>query len=99
MVEFFQRLLTSWTTIHDSLAQARPKDKLQEEVDEFLAEENQTNEKLEEGADVIIVVLTDLTSDGFSVEDISSAVISKLNVNIHRKWEVNEDGTLSHIKA
>lgn len=92
-----QALLNRWHAIVLSHDQRRPEIKLQEEVTEFL-EAKGRDRKLQEGADVIIVVLTQLSRDHWTLIEVLNEVARKLKVNIGRKWAVDSTGVLSHIK-
>ncbi|MCL2735625.1 MAG: DUF550 domain-containing protein [Propionibacteriaceae bacterium] len=91
-----QQLLYKWLTVYRSVTKTPPKLKLQEEVDEFHAETTRHG-RLREGADVIIVVLTQLTMDGWTANDVITAVTRKLRTNITRRWVVAEDGNIHHV--
>lgn len=94
-----QQLLDEWTLVYSGLTSTTPQAKLPEEVGEFLEAQPFTRAKLEEGADVVIAVLTQLAYDGFNVEELKQAVQEKLIVNLNRKWRLNPNGTVSHIKG
>ena len=94
-----QQLLDEWANVYNGLASAPPQAKLPEEVGEFIEAQSFTRAKLEEGADVVIVVLTQLAYDGFNVEELKQAVQEKLIVNVNRKWRLKPNGTISHIKG
>lgn len=74
-----------------------PQLKLAEEVEEFLTATDRY-ERLQEAADVIIVVGTQMYAEGWNFNDVLNAVYEKLEINIHRTWNLNPDGTISHIK-
>ena len=76
-------LLTDWHLVHRKHTRAEPMAKLPEEVQEFL-EADGPHERLLEGADVIIVIMTQLTEDGWSPREILGAVERKLQVNVDR---------------
>lgn len=89
-------LLDMWYTIFRKHTFVQPRAKLKEEVEEFL-EADSKEEQLREGADVMIVVLTQLFMHGYTFEDVQHAVEYKLGVNINRVWERQPDGTIHHI--
>lgn len=88
--------LKAWHSIFRSLTDGEPRAKLPEEVSEFM-EADSREKQLGEGADVIIVVLTQLFSKGYTFADVMAAVVAKLDVNIHRRWKRMPDGTIHHI--
>lgn len=98
MTESIQERLTKWAALFQSLTDGRAQAKLPEEMQEFLEAVSGTEHKLEEGADVVIVVLTQLTTEGFTLVDLLEAVDTKLLVNLERRWKRHADGTVSHVK-
>lgn len=99
MILKLQRLAIGWHSVFRELSDGQPQTKLAEEVSEFLEAERRSTHKLEEAADVVIVVITQLTDEGFTVRDLMAAVAAKLSVNIRRTWKLNSDGSVSHVKG
>lgn len=99
MIAKTQDLLIQWHALFRSVTTGPPQNKILEEASEFLDAEPRSSHKLEEAADVVIVVLTQLTDEGFTVKDLLRAVQRKLNINLRRKWRLHDDGTVSHIKG
>jgi len=93
-----QKTLVEWTSLFSTLSKTQPELKLAEEVAEFLEAEHDTDAKLKEAADVLIVVATQLTYEGYTMEDLAHAVQEKLLINLARTWAKNPDGTVSHVK-
>ena len=93
-----QKTLVEWTSLFSTLSKTQPELKLAEEVAEFLEAEHDTDAKLLEAADVFIVVATQLTYEGYTMEDLAHAVQEKLLINLARTWAKNPDGTVSHVK-
>ena len=99
IVSEIQRVVPVWVRRFHELTDSDPEAKLQDEVEEFLAEPS-GNAKLGEAADVVIVMLTQLYVDGgYEVWDLLDEVHRKLGVNLTRQWAQNPDGTISHVKA
>ena len=93
-----QLLLVEWTSLFSTHTSTQPEMKLAEEVAEFLEAEHDTDAKLLEAADEFIVVATQLTYEGYTIDDLAHAVQEKLMVNLARTWAKNPDGTISHVK-
>ena len=98
MFDNLDPLLREWYNVYLDHSGMPPENKLTEEVSEFLEAKPRTKHKLEEGVAVMIVVMTELTHEGFDVSDIEDALLRKLLVNINREWITNADGTISHRK-
>ena len=94
-----QNLMVRWRNVYLEHTDRPPENKLAEEVDEFLTAQPRSIHKLEEGADVCIVVMTQLLHDGWSVTQLMDQIVDKLFINIEREWVVNPDGTISHRKG
>lgn len=92
----FDAQLLTWTEVYDSFTDVEPRQKLLEEVDEFMNAKSD-REQLKEGADVMIAVMTQLFKQGYTFSDMLSAIETKLDTNIHRQWERMPDGTIHHI--
>lgn len=96
MLSEIDRLSWKFYKIYHDHTDAQPELKLNEEVVEFLSAS--TDEaKLEEAADVAIVLVTQLEIIGFDIFDLMYAMESKLKINIDRTWEKQPDGTIKHI--
>ena len=93
------QLLTMWYNVFLELSELEPQNKLLEVVHEFLGAEPKTSAKLEEAADVCIVMMTQLLREGWTPTDLAYSVIDKLQININREWVTNADGTISHRKG
>lgn len=98
-IQELQPLVDSWYNVYTDHTVFSPEGKLPEEVEEFLQATPRSDHRLEEGSDVVIVVLTTLRHEGFSVDDLWEMVFRKLTININREWVVNHNGTLSHRKT
>lgn len=97
-MEHASYLLVRWTDLYVSLAVSEPQVKLEEEAEEFIEAEHGSEDKLAEGADVLIVTLTQLQKDGWDLMEALAAVASKLQVNLERQWRVLPNGALKHVK-
>jgi predicted house-cleaning noncanonical NTP pyrophosphatase (MazG superfamily) len=86
------RLIRQWLKQLQSLTDAEPALKLSEECAEFMG-----NPSLEEAADIVIVLLTQLASRGVTGKHLRRAVRDKLKVNLSRNWERRPDGTIHHV--
>lgn len=80
-----QTLMGQWLAVFWSHSESAPEAKLQEEVDEFLAADHRTLHKLEEAADVMIVVMAEVLAEGFTLPALSLTLRNKLNINIARR--------------
>ena len=71
---------------------------LQEAVEALAAEDTPDSQRgfVEELADVIIVALMAGACEGVWVEDVLDAASFKMNKNLSRLWELNEDGVAHH---
>ena len=94
-----QLQLDDWVYNFSQMTASDPQAKLQEEVDEFLQAETFTRARLEEAADVTIVLLTQLAYESFSLEDLLTEVHRKIGVNNTRRWRRDEHGVLHHIRT
>lgn len=97
-IESIQGLLDQWVALFKSLTSGSPQAKLPEETREFLDAEDGTAHKLEEAADVIIVTMTELAFEGFTLAELADAIQAKLLTNLSRQWALHDDGTVSHVK-
>ena len=98
-IEAVQQDLDSWVACFSRLTPSDPELKLPEEVAEFLAAPTFTRARLEEAADVSIVLLTQLAYEGFNLNELLHAVQEKLVTNVNRKWRLDSDGIAHHIKG
>ena len=98
-IETVQQDLDSWAACFSKLTSSAPEMKLLEEVAEFHEAQAFTRARLQEAADVTIVLLTQLAYEGFNLDELLHAVQDKLVVNVGRKWRRDSDGVLHHIKG
>ena len=97
-IKTIQHDLDSWVACFSKLTSSAPELKLLEEVSEFREAQAFTRARLQEAADVTIVLLTQLAYEGFNLEELLHAVQDKLVLNVGRKWTKDSDGVLHHIK-
>ena len=98
-IDAVQQDLDAWVACFSKLTSVDPELKLPEEVAEFLAAPASTRARLQEAADVSIVLLTQLTYEGFNLDELLRAVQEKLVTNVGRKWRLDSDGIAHHIKG
>jgi dATP/dGTP pyrophosphohydrolase len=53
---------------------------------------------LMEYSDAMICLLTSAGKSGFTIEQLKTAIMNKMQINYKRKWKDNGDGTYSHVK-
>jgi hypothetical protein len=62
------------------------------------AQEFVDNPSLEEAADTIIAVLGACRGQEWTLRELGSAMLAKMEVNRQRTWERQPDGTYQHVK-
>ena len=66
--------------------------KLKKEIKEV--EEDPNN--IEEFSDCLIALLAATNAAGFSYKELKNSALNKIEINIHRDWEQQSDGTFQH---